>query len=91
MLGGGKDTYFLPIQFLGPKEKGCSASLLSPENRSSPSHRSGMNAPGRVKFLGERNMAHCHMLTTVPSGSHRSQMTLPPAGTTRGVGPGAGG
>ncbi len=47
-------TYGLPIQFLGPTIKGSNISRLSALNLgSSFSQRSGMNASGSTKLVGE--------------------------------------
>lgn len=47
-------SYFLPIQFLGPKEKGSKDALLSDANALfSGSHLSGWNPSGSLKFVTE--------------------------------------
>lgn len=59
------ETYFLPIQFREPKEKGWKHSVLSFEKRGWCSHRSGLKLSGSVKLLGLWYIGHCQMFTTV--------------------------
>lgn len=42
----GSNNYFMPMQFLGPYEKGWKTSLLSLSKRGSLTQRSGMNESG---------------------------------------------
>jgi hypothetical protein len=44
-------SYLLPMQFLGPTEKGCSTSFASDAKRESPSQRSGIKEFGSRKFF----------------------------------------
>ena len=60
-------TDFRPIQFLGPKLKGCITVLLSFSNSGSSRNRSGMNLSGCLKFIAEWYAAICVMDTIVYS------------------------
>lgn len=62
LLNGNFGAYFLPIQFLGPVENGCSDALLSDAYASS-TQRSGMNWRGFLKFLGFDDVQPCETCT----------------------------
>ena len=53
------DTYFLPIQFLGPTRNGSNTAFLSAANfgSASSSQRSGKKESGSTKFRGRRQAA----------------------------------
>jgi hypothetical protein len=50
-MGGGGSTYFFPMQFRGPAEKGCNTLRTSSAYLGSPSQRSGTNLAGSRKLL----------------------------------------
>lgn len=51
-------THFLPTQFRGPIENGCTTALWSPEYSGSSSQRSGTKLEGFRKFRALWNAAH---------------------------------
>lgn len=60
------------MQFRGPTEKGCIASLLSEANLASLSQRPGMNEFGDVKLEAEVLTAHwCTATAVCGDVSHR--------------------
>lgn len=64
-VNGSCQTYSLPMQLRGPREKGRLAGLLSDSNSVlSESQRSGMNSSGRLKLSAEW-LAHQELTETV--------------------------
>ena len=62
---GSSDFLTFPKQFRGPIENGCSTERSSPVYRLSPSHRSGTNFSGSLKFLSEIYALHWWTPTVV--------------------------
>lgn len=85
------DTYFTPIQFLGPTLNGANAPLLSALYLSSPNHLSGTNESGSLQLLFWRCAEYHGTTTVVPPETHCPLIIAPSGGTTLGPPLGAGG